>query len=263
MKYNRLVERACVDFAATTSNMIVFSSERLFQRITPAAKEPSLNVVSFSQFSEDWEDQANRVFNEYRSRALPCWWFVGPNTDPKFEIENFLKKRGFQVNHEAHCLHLPVNGFKDNDPSHVKVEVVGGHNLNDFIDTRFDSDIPHIEIRQQIRMDILDSVETYGDRIQMFLAKIDDEPAGVGAFIVRENVVTLNGGFVRSKFRKQGVYRKLVFERVKAASNVGAADVVTLAKKNSSSPILSRLGFSTIGELKVFEWQPDRSSDGF
>lgn len=84
-----------------------------------------------------------------------------------------------------------------------------------------------------------------------FIALYDGEPAGAANAVVDPQGWMLAGGATRPSMRGRGVFRALVSERWRRALSAGAPGVAVHAGR-MSAPILSRLGFETVGELAVY-----------
>jgi GNAT superfamily N-acetyltransferase len=89
------------------------------------------------------------------------------------------------------------------------------------------------------------------DRSRAFLAYVDGEPAGRAAAVITDaGPVQLVGGTVLEPFRGRGLYRALVRARWDWAVDRGTPVLVTQAG-HMSRPILERLGFRTVGRVRV------------
>src|SRR5262249_38342355 len=86
---------------------------------------------------------------------------------------------------------------------------------------------------------------------RFFLALVGGEPAGAGWGTVHHDGVLINGGAVHPRFQGRGVYRALGAARFGLAGEVGAAGLGVQAKPDTSGPILSRFGFSTVGRWRI------------
>ncbi len=82
------------------------------------------------------------------------------------------------------------------------------------------------------------------------LALVDDQPAGFGRLVATPAAGVLMGGSVAPWARGRGVYRALVHARFLAAAARGTPRLVTAAGA-MSAPVLQRLGFARIGEVRL------------
>ena len=83
-----------------------------------------------------------------------------------------------------------------------------------------------------------------------FLAWIGGEPVAAASATYADAGVVLNGGSTRPAARGRGAYRALVRARWEEAARRGTPAVVTQAG-SMSRPILERLGFRTVGEIRI------------
>ena len=87
---------------------------------------------------------------------------------------------------------------------------------------------------------------------RVILATIDGEPAGsAGLTLYAPAGAIINGGAVRQKFRGRGVYRAMVAARLEIAREAGAPGIAVWGGP-MSAPILSKLGFQTVGWRKFY-----------
>jgi GNAT superfamily N-acetyltransferase len=82
----------------------------------------------------------------------------------------------------------------------------------------------------------------------LYLADLAGRCAGTGGYTLRDDrVCRLWGGGVLPEFRRQGVYRALVADRIAAARARGATLALVKARADTSAPILVRAGFTHYG----------------
>ncbi|HZT15415.1 MAG TPA: GNAT family N-acetyltransferase [Gaiellaceae bacterium] len=86
-----------------------------------------------------------------------------------------------------------------------------------------------------------------------FLAEVDGRAAGVGRAVHSGRGSFLIGGAVLPWARGRGVYRALVWARWDEAAGRGTPALVTQAVPDTSYPILKRLGFVDVCEIRRLE----------
>jgi predicted GNAT superfamily acetyltransferase len=86
-----------------------------------------------------------------------------------------------------------------------------------------------------------------------FLAEFDGRPAGIGRSVYSDRGVFLIAGGVAEWARGEGVYRALVRARWDDAVGRGTPALVTEARRDTSYPILMRLGFREICTIRRLE----------
>jgi GNAT superfamily N-acetyltransferase len=94
--------------------------------------------------------------------------------------------------------------------------------------------------------------------VSHYLAYLDGEPAGFGRVVFAPSAGLLMGGAVLPHARGRGVYTSLVHARWDEAVERGSPRLVVGAGV-MSAPILERLGFERIGEIRLLR---DRIADG-
>jgi hypothetical protein len=85
---------------------------------------------------------------------------------------------------------------------------------------------------------------------EQFLAWLDGDPVATGSATYGEHGVVMNGGSTQPAARGRGAYRALVRARWDEAVRRGTPALVTQAG-SMSRPILERLGFRTISEIRI------------
>lgn len=93
----------------------------------------------------------------------------------------------------------------------------------------------------------------------LYLAWVDGEPASAGRATFAQGGVVLNGGATLTRFRGRGAYRALVAARWEDAVRRGTPALVTQAGA-MSRPILRRLGFREVAEIRVLIDDPARTA---
>ena len=87
--------------------------------------------------------------------------------------------------------------------------------------------------------------------LRTYIAFLAGEPVGFGRAFFGEGATYLMGGSTLPHARGQGVYRALVHARWRDAQARGAPTLLVQAVAESR-PILERLGFARLGEIRLF-----------
>lgn len=98
-------------------------------------------------------------------------------------------------------------------------------------------------------LDDVYEAERSADHIATYLAYIDGEPVATARATFTPIGVVLNGGSTLHRARGRGAYRALVAARWKDAV-AHATPVLTTLARPSSYPILKRLGFEDVSDVK-------------
>jgi hypothetical protein len=93
--------------------------------------------------------------------------------------------------------------------------------------------------------------ELAGEPRRQYLAYLDDEPVATAWATFTEYGAILNGGSTLPRARGRGAYRALVAARWDDAVTRGTPALVTQAGA-MSRPILRRLGFEEVSEIRIF-----------
>jgi len=89
------------------------------------------------------------------------------------------------------------------------------------------------------------------DTVGRVVSYVDGQPAGTGGWTLAGPVCRLWGGATRSDLRGRGAYRAALATRLEIARSAGATLGLTHGVVDTSSPILTRLGFVRYGETRV------------
>jgi hypothetical protein len=98
---------------------------------------------------------------------------------------------------------------------------------------------------QEVRRGLVD------DTVGRVVSYVDEQPAGTGGWTLAGAVCRLWGGATRSALRGRGAYRAALATRLEIARAAGATLGLTHGVVDTSSPILTRLGFVRYGETRV------------
>lgn len=80
----------------------------------------------------------------------------------------------------------------------------------------------------------------------------DGMPVGSAGLTLTDGVARLWGGAVREPYRRRGIYRALLDERMAWAAEHGARFALVKGRVETSAPILRRAGFATYGEERSY-----------
>lgn len=89
-------------------------------------------------------------------------------------------------------------------------------------------------------------------RQHLFLARAGDTPAAVASYVSLPRSAYLIGAVVLPAHRGKGLYRALVAARLAHAHSRALPLATSLARAETSAPILTHLGFKTICKIPVF-----------
>ena len=213
------------------------------QLVTPSVKGGGLNEVSLAQLRDDEADAViDATIAHYRALGCKFVWRIGPDSTPD-DLGARLARRGL-----VHGVAQGMARSTEMAPPALRVDEVDAKSVDLYTQTMaagWSVDPAPLAVANRIA---IDPTALPGRRATMhlFLAWCDDEPAATAASVVFERSVYLLGGVTRDAFRGRGVYRALVAARLAHARARGVELAISLARAQTSAPILERLGFATL-----------------
>lgn len=183
-----------------------------------------------------------------RGHGLPFMWALDEGTEPA-DFGRRLAARGIPEVDLVHCMVLSVGA--EVDPGAAPVEIVDA--LRDEATFRAAEEVQAAAFGSPVTPGQHDRFEEgRTDAVRHFLlALLDGRPVGAGWATVHEAGVLMNGGAVDPAFQGRGVYRALVAARLALARRAGVAGLVTLARPDTSEPILAAFGFRAVGTIRM------------
>jgi GNAT superfamily N-acetyltransferase len=218
----------------------------------------SVNTVDAVRRSADTLAEAVAEVRRALAARDRVWvqWMLGPSTTPP-DAEERLRGLGFEpasgVPYEYRSRMLALVTEPPPPPEEIRVRrIADAPGLEAAVALQMEAFGAPDELRLREAPAFVESwrqsaeegaTETYG-------AWIDGELAASARASFTPRGVFLSGGSVLPAFRGRGAYRALVRARWDAAVERGTPALVTHAGK-MSRPILERLGFEDVGELRV------------
>lgn len=216
---------------------------------------PTWAAVSSVQVAADEVGGLVAQVRELVAPSKKCTWWVGPSARPA-DLPERLVDHGLATAEvplvkalalvdappaiPAEIEVLPITTFED----YTAAREVQWDAFNTFGDLR---------ARQQehLRADFDESIEL-GIPVG-FLARLDGRPAATGVAVPSHRGVFLIAGSTAQWARGRGLYRALVRARWDYAVARGTPALVTQAVPGTSYPILKRLGFLDVCDIRRFE----------
>jgi GNAT superfamily N-acetyltransferase len=208
--------------------------------------------------------EAGEVIREARaifaSRHLPFMWTLDPEAEPQ-DFADHLAKHGVHPDpHDAESqvmvMHIdatvkspPIDGLEIRDAlADLETFRMADSAAREAFGAGLPDDSPEsIAMQENRRL----NYRAAGNRY-LLLATVDGEPAGsAGMSVFPPAAAILQGGAVRPKFRRHGIYHALVAARQEIASRVGV-DGLTVWGGHMSGPILAGLGFQKVGWRRFY-----------
>lgn len=221
-----------------------------YQVITPSAHNHTLNEVVFSRIDAGEADAViDETLANYDSLGVPHKWCVWPHTQPA-DMGARLERRGLERWNARGMVCDPTEiSLGPRDPSIEIREVTGLYGVDVYADVMargWDLDA------EQARVDLRAGFASGRRNRRCFLALRDGEPAGCAAYVLHERSAYLMGAVVLPAHRGAGLYRELIRARLADMTRRGLDLATTLARDETSAPILERKGFRTVCPLHVY-----------
>lgn len=89
-----------------------------------------------------------------------------------------------------------------------------------------------------------------------FVATVEGRIAGAASALLSDRGLFLIGGGTAPWARRRGVYRALVGARWRYAVDRGTPALTVHARRDTSSPVLRRMGFEEVCAIRRLEGQP-------
>lgn len=219
----------------------------LWRVITPSLPQGGLNEVCGTRLSDA---EADRVIDDtladYARHGIRFRWTVTPWDQPA-DLPERLARRGL-TREEALVMYrvLPEAPL----PEAAGVARVEATNLGDY--TRVFAEgfgVDPVPLEPLHRRTLLDEGSAH---FTGFLASHQGVPGGGAAVLLLPRSAYLIGAAVSPGLRGRGLYKALVQARERAAQEAGKRLVTTLARADTSAPILERLGYATAARIPIF-----------
>lgn len=206
------------------------------------------------------EDEVEALLAETRSlisaEKVTTWW-IGPSARPR-DVATRLAELGLQEPHDRVSQLVSLVRTEEPEPIPDGIEVHGIETFDDFTAARevqwaaFETPEERREKqRPRLREDYQESLQT-GVPVG-FVASLDGRPAASAMSIPSSRGVFLIAGAVAPWARGHGLYRALVRARWDDAVARGTPALVTQANPETSYPILRRLGFEEVCQIRRLE----------
>ena len=267
----RRSSRDNVDMPAVSQGLVEFANQH---REGPA---PGIEIIETPRYriklqpdfpipgpnSAEWircrAEEADEVIAEVRSivapHLLPLMWILGPDTEPP-DFASYLAARGIVPDthgHESAVMVLPVD-------TTIPSPLIKGLEMHDAL-----ANADAFRAADSVNSEAFQSSSRTGSALErrranqlaagnrrVILATIAGEPAGsAGLTLYPPRGAIINGGAVRARFRGLGVYRAMVARRLEMAREANVAGLVVWGGP-MSAPILTRLGFQTVGWRRFY-----------
>jgi len=206
------------------------------------------------------EDEVAALVDEVRERVPAeknCTWWLGPSARPR-DLPERLLQHGLTEPRDgvSKVVALVLTTAPPEPPTGIDVQVV--ETFDEYVTARevqWDAfDVP-LERRAQQRANLdaeFEESSSFGVPVT-FTAALDGRMGATGMAIPSDRGVFLIAGATAPWARGRGLYRALVHARWDFAAARGTPALVTQADPRTSYPILKRLGFEDVCEIRRVE----------
>lgn len=219
-----------------------------WQMITPSLTRGGMNEVACTELPEESADAViDETLATYARQGLRFRWTVRPGARPA-DLAERLARRGLERS-EALVMARSTAGAPAEYDEFVTVEEVGPANVDDF--TRVMAEGwgaepgPLDALHRRLLADP-------AGRNRLFLARHRGAAAATASYMASERSAYLVGAVALPAHRGRGLYRALVHARLRHAEARGLALATSVARAETSAPILARLGFETVCSVPSF-----------
>jgi len=220
-----------------------------YQIVTPSVKDHSLNEVIISRIELREADQrVGEVFSQYEQVGTEFKWSIGPMSnidaiEPRISVRA-LDTWGFRGMFIDSTMRVRY-------PEDLSVERVHSGNFSQFIDVYL-SGWGLGKFRRAAEEKFLAVMDPEGAH-RYFLVKQSGLPIATAGTILKSDCGYLVGAVVLPAFRGSGGYRALLHHRLADLKSCKRDFAVTQAREATSAPILTRLGFQTAFQAKIYK----------
>jgi hypothetical protein len=192
-----------------------------------------------------------RAFGRGRGYDYVTWW-LGERTTPAGLTDRLLELGLAPEADSSEMTSLWIDRSPAGEPT---VEVRRVENVDEYLRAlELDWEVWDVPEEKRagyrpIQRDAWRLIEESG-RMSLYLAYLDGEPVGFGRAVFTPHAAILMGGSTLPAARRRGVYTSLVHARWRDAVAHGTPRIAVSAG-SMSAPILERLGFEPIGQVRL------------
>jgi GNAT superfamily N-acetyltransferase len=147
-----------------------------------------------------------------------------------------------------------ANADLTRDPADVSIRILPARAMPNAFRQTFADGAPRADARASLVYERLND-----SNYDIFIAMVDDQPAGRIGYLEVGDIARLADLFVLPKFRRRGVGLTLTAHFLRLARRLLPRAVVTCteAENDAGTTFLARCGFSPAGSLTEFDRPPD------
>jgi GNAT superfamily N-acetyltransferase len=218
-----------------------------WQLVTPSLARGGMNEVACTELPDD---EADAIIDEtlafYQRLGIHFRWMVSPGTKPADLVER-LERRGLKRSESLVMACATGNAVSESGLG-ITIEEVTLANVDEYTRVMAEGWGADAAALDPHHRRMLADPER---RNHLFLARYEGVAGAAGSYMALERSAYLIGAVALSAFRGRGVYRALVNARLRHAAGRGLKLATSVARAETSAPILERLGFETVGSIAV------------
>lgn len=224
--------------------------ERLgwWQIVTPSLTRGGMNEIACTELPDATADAIiDASIETYRKLGIRFRWTVAPGTRPA-DLADRLARRGLQRS-EAMVMARATRGVTDEDAAGITIDEVDLAHVDELTRVMaegWEADAAPLDVLHR-RM-----LADPGRRNRSFVARLEGVAAAAASYVALDRSAYLIGAVVLPASRGRGLYRALVNARLRHAEAHGLTLATSLARAETSAPILARLAFRAVSPIAVF-----------
>jgi GNAT superfamily N-acetyltransferase len=233
---------------APRAALVPLSDSRIIERpgwwqlVTPSLAQGGMNDITCTEIPEADADRIiDETIDSYVRQGIRFRWNVGPDVKPA-DLADRLARRGLQRSEALAMARATANAPPETEGA-LSVEEVNLANVEEFgrvMGEGWEVDpAPYDALHRRMLADP-------ARRNRLFLARLDGAAAGTASYAALDRSAYLIGAVVLPAFRGRGLYRALVNARMRHAAALGLTLATSVARVETSAPILAHLGFETV-----------------
>jgi GNAT superfamily N-acetyltransferase len=220
-----------------------------WQIITPSLTEGGLNEVACSELPEDTADAIiDETVEQYTRLNLRFRWTVPNGRTKPVDLAERLARRGLIASGSLVMARSTADAPSEYG-SLVTVEETTLANVDDFTHVMAEGWGGDPAPLDKLHRRMLSSEER---RHHLFIARYDGTAAAAAAYVALGHSAYLIGAVALPTHRRRGLYSALVTARLRHAEARGITLATSVARTETSAPILTRCGFETICTMTTF-----------
>lgn len=219
-----------------------------WQIVTPSFTQGGMNEVGCDELpAESCDELIDQTIESYKRLGLLFRWMLGPRTRP-VDLAERLARHGLHRS-ESVAMACATASVVAEAPPAIRVSAVDLANVDDFTEVMAQgwqtSAAPLDELHRRM-------VDDPSGRHQLFVARHGERLGAAASYVALERSAYLIGAVTLPSCRGLGLYRALVHARLRHARERGLQLATTIARPETSAPILAQLGFTTVCSVPVF-----------